>query len=121
MRLSPLMVVGGVSLLALWGCLDDLCGNQVTQRAMSPSGKTAAVVFTRSCGATTRFSTQVSILPAGRSLPNDGGNTFVTEGKIALALQWENDSTLRIRGAGNTIFKQEKRVNGISVSYGDPP
>jgi hypothetical protein len=36
-------------------------------------------VFERACGATTGFSTQVSLLHAGQSLRNEPGNLFVAD------------------------------------------
>ncbi len=107
-----------LSIPTLTACFPDMCGNEVKQTVASPSGKLAAVVFSRDCGATTGFSTQVSIIPLGRSLPNEAGNTFVTAGKVDVSLQCQTDSTLRIQGAGPTVFKQEAQVNGVSVKYG---
>src|SRR5687767_10343542 len=53
--------------LLLFGC--DMCGNDIQLTVVSPDRKLKAVVFERSCGATTGFSTQVSVLPADRDLP----------------------------------------------------
>jgi hypothetical protein len=103
----------------LAGCISDTCKNEVKQSLMSPSGKLSAVVFSRDCGATTGFSTQVSIIPAGRSVPNEAGNTFITSGKIDLILQWQTDSNFRIQGAGESVFKQETQVTGVTVKYGN--
>jgi hypothetical protein len=48
-------------LLSTEAC-SDLCGNRVIETALAPDGKTKALVFERDCGATTDFSTHVSIL-----------------------------------------------------------
>src|SRR6266508_912458 len=75
------LVKAGVVLAAcmsLHGC-DELCRNDVTSDVISPSGKHHAVVFQRDCGATTGFSVQVSVLPAGKRLENQGGNAFVAD------------------------------------------
>jgi|CXWL01.1.fsa_nt_gi hypothetical protein len=108
-----------LSMPLLAGCIPDTCGNEVKQSLMSPSGKLSAVVFSRDCGATTGFSTQVSIIPTGHSLPNKSGNTFVTSGKIDLSLQWQTDFILRIQGEGESVFKQETEVTGVTVKYGN--
>jgi hypothetical protein len=55
---------------------DDLCGNSVLSEAVAPGGQLKAVVFERNCGATTDFSTQVSLIEANTALPNRGGNVF---------------------------------------------
>lgn len=103
--------------LLLCGCFADMCGNDMRQTVPSPSGRLNAVVFSRDCGATTGFSTQVSIIPAGSALPNEAGNTFVISGTADLAIQWQTDSALSIQGAGGTVFKQEAQVNGVAVRY----
>jgi hypothetical protein len=76
-------------------------------------------VFSRDCGATTGFSTKVSIIPAGRSLADEAGNTFVSSGKIDLSLQWQTDFTLRVQGEGQSVFKKETQVTGVTVTYGN--
>src|ERR1700754_1351805 len=61
----------------LSACSDgsDSCGNDVIARSRSPSGRLDAVMFNRDCGATTGFSTQVSIVGPGGN-PTGGGNAF---------------------------------------------
>lgn len=83
----------------------------------SPSGKLTAISFVRDCGATTDFSSQVSIIPAGQKLKNEAGNAFIAGGKIDLVLQWLSDGTLQIRGGGGHVFKQEASVAGVKVVY----
>ena len=78
-----------------------------------------AVAFFRDCGASTGFSTQVSLLPSGRVLSNESGNTYVVSGKVELSLNWLGDSTLRIQGSGERTFKQEKFISGVAVTYAD--
>jgi len=58
------------------GCESSMCGNQVLQEIPSPDKKLKAVVFQRDCGATTGFSTQLSIIKANEKLPNSKGNVF---------------------------------------------
>ncbi len=95
------------------------CENEVSEIVNSPSGKLKAVVFTRSCGATVGFNTQVSVLPVEVSLPNEGGNILVVGGSVPLQLRWGSDSLLQIAGALPTqVFKQEKSAGGVSVTYG---
>jgi hypothetical protein len=57
------------------GC--GLCRNEEQLRVKSPDGIAEAIIFQRDCGATTDFSTQVSVLPSGASLNENGGNVFV--------------------------------------------
>lgn len=101
------------------GCTGQ-CGNEISQTIVSPSGLVKAVVFSRDCGATTGFSTQVSILKSGRDLPNDGGNVLVLDDLVPLVLEWSTDSSLRVSGLNrHKIFKQSTHVSGVTVSYAD--
>lgn len=75
--------IGNVLLIASMtlttGCADLLCGNDVIDDVASPSGRNHAVVFHRDCGATTGLSVQVSVLPAGKQLPNETGDAFTAD------------------------------------------
>ena len=102
---------------ALAGC-SDICANEPVSSVLSPSGANKAVVFTRDCGATTGWSTQVSILRGSELLRNEGGNTLVVEGKTPVQVTWKSDSAVTLSGAsGGRLFKQERAVNGIAVVY----
>jgi hypothetical protein len=111
-RLLPLATI-----LIFTGC-SDICGNEVSQTVRSPSGKFAAVVFSRNCGATTGFNTQVAILPAGPKMANDAGNTFIANGTLPLTLRWQTGTALQISGVGTVSpLKKESQVSGVTVSY----
>lgn len=102
--------------MSLSGC--DPCENETSQTVISPSGKLKAVVFNRSCGATTGFSTQVSVMPASASLPEEGGNTLVLGGTVPLTVEWRSDASLSLSGLGEArVFNQSSSVAGVSVSY----
>ncbi len=62
--------------LSVSGCESSMCANQVLQEIPSPDNKLKAVVFQRDCGATTGFSTQVSVIKSDEKLSNTGGNVF---------------------------------------------
>jgi len=124
-------LVGLVAILALaLGFLvPDLCGNSVLAESVSPNGKLKAVVFTRDCGATTDFSTQVSLVKAGDTLKNDGGNLFIADrdhrkaptgqsGGPAVAVRWISDGQLRVEHhALARVFKSEPLRQEVRVEY----
>jgi hypothetical protein len=115
-KLLPAIILLALS-IALSGC--DPCGNEISQTFASPSGKLKAVVFNRDCGATTGFSTQVSIIPSSESLPGAGGNTLILDGTVPLKVEWRSDSELHLSGLGAAkIFLQSPSTAGVSVSYG---
>jgi hypothetical protein len=74
MKLLSLVLLFGVCC----GCVDP-CGNDEVDRVPSPDGKFEAAIFQRDCGATTDFSTQISILSKGGALPKKAGNAWVAD------------------------------------------
>ena len=113
--------------LLLTAC--EPCANTVLQTVPDPSQRMQAVVFQRDCGATTGFSTQVSILPAGTQLPDDGGNAFVADAAPGAApvytarspevtVQWLAPGHLEVRhDPGVRIFRSEEQVDGVRITY----
>lgn len=117
-----------VSMLALTGGCADLCSNEVIGRVDAPGGRKSAVLFNRDCGATTDFSSHVSILALGAK-PEGGGNLLRADaGGRALKLgawggpwtelRWLAPDHLLIRhAAGMRVFRQGDQVDGVRVSY----
>ncbi|MBA4353844.1 MAG: hypothetical protein C0409_04060 [Novosphingobium sp.] len=122
-RTSLLLVLS----LAVAAC-DDACSNEVITRLASPDGKREAVMFQRDCGATSGYSTQISILDVGHALAG-GGNTFRADddhgaakvgdwGGSLAEIKWLASDRLLVRYAGKSrIFEQDATVSGVSVSY----
>jgi hypothetical protein len=105
------------------------CKNELIGEHPSPDGKYKAVLFVRDCGATTGFSTQVSLLRSNAQLKNGSGNLFIADtdhGKIPsgqkggpeVRIVWEGSKDIYIVHHENArVFKAEKKVNGINVNY----
>jgi len=121
------IIVGGPMLflaLVFYLSADDMCGNGIHAEVHSPDHRYKAIVFQRDCGATTGFSTQVSILKIDAELQNDSGNIFVISGHPeahALQLTWLSNTELLIN---RTLDASEARaekslglINKITVSY----
>lgn len=103
------------AIIGLGGCADP-CGNEVVASVASPSGAMRAVVFTRDCGATTGFSTQLSIVPAGDAAPAGAGNALILGDQVALTVQWRSDTELVVKGIGSAqVFRHEPAVAGVRV------
>jgi hypothetical protein len=63
----------------LWG---GMCGNEIIAEIRSPSKKLKAVIFIRDCGATTGYSTQLTVMENSGILDNDeGGNVLIMSDK----------------------------------------
>ena len=114
-------------LLTLSAC-SDVCGNHVISQVASPDGLHSAVLFQRDCGATTGFSTQVSVM-AKESVPSSGGNAFSADDDHGAAaagewggpwaeLRWIDAGHLLVRYADKSrVFKQDREVDGVKVTF----
>ena len=125
---SVICVVGAAFYFGL-GAFFDPCRNQEVGSFVAPGGKVKAVTFQRDCGATTGFSTQISILGASRNLPNESGNIFVADcdhgaapaaphGGPEVILVWLDSSHLEVRFHPKArVFLSEPSFDGISITY----
>jgi hypothetical protein len=137
--LATFGVLVGATLLgvaALWALfVRDLCENQVLADIAAPDHRTRAVVFQRNCGATTDFSTQVSLVRGSRQLSNGGGNVFVVDsdhgrapagpgGGPAVEVRWIDAAQLEIRHDQRArVFHADSLVHGVRIRFVavDPP
>jgi hypothetical protein len=127
--------IGGVKLLAfasivfiliccllLWFVSGFLCENEVFQEIYSPNGVHKAVVFQRNCGATTDYSTQISILAADK-LPHNTGNIFIIKGApdwTRVQVEWLDDRSILVTHADSyRTFKAETWYWFFTIDY-DP-
>ncbi len=113
--------------LALGAC-DDACSNEIITRLASPNGEREAVMFQRACGATTGYSTQISIVETGQA-PAGEGNAFRADDDHGAAkigdwggswaeMKWLASDRLLVRYAEKSrIFEQDDSIAGVSVSY----
>ena len=111
-----------------FGCA-PLCENTILTSVPSPSKRRTAVVFVRNCGATTDFSTQVSVLRAGQRLGDTGGNCLVVDsdhgavqtgrsGELVVSVSWRSDDRLLVRYPRRSrVFERSTTVNGVTVSF----
>jgi hypothetical protein len=105
------------------------CKNSVQTTVLSPNGITAAIVFERNCGATTGFSSQVSVVPASNLQFSGGGNALVADtdhgaapsapyGGPEIRLKWLSESRLSIAHHSKArLFKNESRVGNTEITY----
>jgi len=107
----------------------NLCTNNIIQEYPSPNGKYKIVLFERDCGATTDFSSQVSLLKTNDNLKNEGGNLFVCDcdhgkaprakwGGPEIRIHWINQDTLNISYHKNVrIFLKQFKLKKIFIKY----
>ena len=116
-----------IASLATAGC-SDACENTIASRLLSPDGTHAATLFQRDCGATTGYSTQISVLDNGDA-PTGSGNAFRADDNHGVAavgewqgpwadMRWVAPDRLLIRYASKSrIFEQANEVDGVKIDY----
>lgn len=117
----------GVAFVLL-ACGDGGCQNTVLNDVHSPDNLHRAVVFVRSCGATTDFSTNVSIVSGARTVEG-AGNVFTADtdhgqaiaspnGGPKVAARWIDARMVEVRyDAHARVFQETARKEGISVQF----
>ncbi len=102
-----------------------MCGNEIYAEYLSPDKAYKAVVFQRDCGATTGFSTQISILEADEVLGNSKGNIYIVDGhpkQAAPNVHWHSENKLTIKKAlYGSEYKAESSWGGrnkVKIVYG---
>lgn len=109
--------------LCLSGCAFSLgsdCQDTIRSEVRSPDGKHIATLYERDCGATTDFSTIVSLRAASEEFNGEKGRVFVVEGQPQAKFVWRDAQNLQVTCEGcraDDIFRQEGRWNEISISY----
>jgi hypothetical protein len=111
-----------VLLLMPAGCKLFECQNTLLSEDLRPGGPYRAVVFVRSCGATTGWSTHVSLLGIKRFSNSDSGNVFVGEGggpsSSGVAVRWVDRDTLEISHERNMVLlKSEAQWESVRILY----
>jgi len=126
---AGIVVFAVVVAIALYAIADAMCQNEVLSDERSPDGKYRVVKFQRDCGATTDFSTQVSVIPAWWYLRNVSGNLFVADtdhgkapsgagGGPQVRVEWMSPSMLLVSYHPDArVFKSESAVGNVSVRY----
>ena len=113
------LVVALLASLALAAC-GELCKNELVQTLRSPDGRFDAVVFTRSCAATSGYKTQLSIVRADAGLPESEGNALGARGDPRIVVRWETRRRLRVTGLGDAATKLKvTRIGEVEVRYAE--
>ena len=125
LRSSPMKAAFAlIAAMVLTGC-SDACSNTAHKTVTSPDGTVRAVLFDRDCGATTGFTTQVSIAD-GDKTPSGKGNVFIADGGSKPAkwggpwadVSWVKPKHLLVRyDATARVFAQNKTVGDTEISY----
>ncbi len=108
---------------------DEMCGNKLIETSYSPNKELKILIFSVDCGATTGFSTQMSLVDSDYELDkNDNGNIFVADsnhGKantngelIQLKIKWIDNENVEVYYAKNArVFKDKSSKKGVEILY----
>ena len=105
-----------------------LCADTVVDTVSAPDKSHDAVVLSRDCGATTSFTTQISIVEAGQdhttgqtvfSADGDHGEAELVAGDvIRLEVAWTSATRLVVTYDENArVFDDEPHADGVDVDY----
>ena len=97
-----------------------MCRNTIVQTSISPNKKYKLVLFQRDCGATTGFSSQISLLDNDKKLDleTDSGNVYIAKGyPDNFKIVWVNNNSVIIKRPKEKTYKIQKKVNNISFKY----
>ncbi len=113
------------------GC-SDTCTNTIFTTALAPDGQHRASSFQRDCGATTGFSTQISLVGPGENVTSVG-NAFRSDDDhgAARAGSWGGpwadmkglaaDHLLVRYAAKSRIFQRADYMDGVRLTYQEMP
>lgn len=127
---APLLLRVGYFIWLVYHEAEDACGLQLAQEVWSPDHTRRAVLYQFDCGATTPFTTQVSILREGEPLPHRAGNVFSAyHGSHAGSwrgpytdLGWLNNQTLLLSYVADAAISQQQPTHdGVSIRYRPVP
>ncbi|WP_316368947.1 DUF5412 family protein [Candidatus Thiodiazotropha sp. CDECU1] len=124
------IVIGSISIVSIalmsgylfiYIAFSDMCRNDLATESKSPDKKYKALIFQRDCGATTGFSTQISIIDANEELENKGGNILTADGhpdKNNFKISWVNSDVLLIKNTqGAKTIKKESSLGRVNIRY----
>jgi hypothetical protein len=83
----------------------------------SPDGADIAFVFRRSCGTTTGWSTDVSVIDMHRSLRSGPGNVLIVGDEQAVKVSWRGPKKLLVTGFKEPIHLQNPRVDSVTIEF----
>lgn len=116
-------------LIIMPGCGNTTCDNFLLQEYPSPDNTLRAVTYIRDCGATTDFSTQVSLITDIKDVQNKAGNVLIADanhgaaptnddGALDIKINWLSNNELEISYHEKArIFKQKEKVGAITIKY----
>jgi len=119
-------LTGFILIVAIFGLYDflGLCDNDIIKNLPSKDNAYKAIVFNRSCGATTSDSVQVSIKRFNDELSDsENGSIFIMDENNIIDAKainpiWQTDNILLIKYPKTArIYKKVQSFKGINIDY----
>jgi hypothetical protein len=125
LRPAPRSTAGTITTLCLSvfvinACFSSsgMCANVEQERLAAPDSLMDLVVFERDCGATTNWSTQVSIVKRGQALRDEPGNLFISEDRAVVRAAWQSASVAEVRYQRATrVVREVRSFEGVTVTF----
>jgi hypothetical protein len=98
------------------GC--GLCSDEVQAELVSPDNALKATWFIRDCGATTDFSTIVSVHRPDNGYRDAGDFVFVAKGRKQLRVAWTGPSKLTVECTGcqrKDVFRRVTLLGNVDI------
>jgi hypothetical protein len=118
---SILISIGLLVFASIFGCGGEVfgeCGDTIKTESTSPNGRYVATVFERNCGATTDYSTNVSLRETGEAFdPSSQAPILTVAGQPTIALEWSTERTLAVVVPEAQIFKKLEAWRDVLVAY----
>jgi len=107
-------------ILFFFGSCINICENEIIKIENSPDEKYKAIAFIRTCGATTSFSPQVSILNKNDRFSNrNKGNIFIGNKSKEIDIHWEDNSNFVVHhnNTNEDIFTQINKYENVNIKF----
>jgi hypothetical protein len=105
-----------LSMVMIVGCTQSHCENDVIRGMPSPDGTKIAFVFRRHCGATTGWSTDVSVIAMRSALRSGPGNVLVVGDNQAVKVSWLGPRTLLVSGFKEPTYRNSQ-VDSVTIEF----
>jgi hypothetical protein len=116
-----LLVLATAAIMLTTSC--GLCSNQLVRAVRSQDGIVEATWYVRNCGATTDFSTIVSVHQPNGSYTDDSDLVFIAKGKYDLKLSWSGPRELTIDCkdcSRKNVFRETTHLGDIDINFSAP-
>lgn len=126
-----ILIILIVGFIFLYNFTGYICGNDIVSVSKSSDQKKTAIVFRRNCGATTDFSTQVSVRNNETILNSETGNVLIIDdnndrdmsgfylnGSPVVEASWIGPNELLLKFSSEArVFKQKTSWYGVKIDY----